>query len=61
MGVCCRFNATKTRFIKAEWKKNFNYPVLPYPKGENKNYILGDYIKPQIVLKEQKCVGKNNY
>ena len=30
-----------------------NYKVEDYPKEENKNYILGEYIKP-IILKDGK-------
>ena len=28
---------------------NLNYKIQPYPKNENKNYVLGEYIKPIIV------------
>ena len=31
-----------------------NYKPMPYPKGDNKNYILGDYLKPIIIKEEQK-------
>jgi hypothetical protein len=36
--------------LKKEWLKSLSYPVLPYPKAENKNYVLGNYQKQQIVL-----------
>ena len=26
-----------------------NYPVLPYPKYENQNYILGTVYEPEII------------
>ena len=29
-----------------------NYKVMPYPKGDNKNYTLGEYLKPVIVKEE---------
>lgn len=41
--------ATKNRFLKKEWLENLNYPILPYPKEENQNYILGEYQKPILV------------
>lgn len=41
--------ATKNRFLKKEWLENLNYPILPYPKAENKNYTLGEYQKPILV------------
>jgi hypothetical protein len=43
------FFCTKNKKLKTEWKNSLNYPILPYPKGDNSNYILGDYQKPQIV------------
>lgn len=41
--------ATKNKFLKKEWLENLNYPILPYPKAENKNYTLGEYQKPILV------------
>lgn len=32
-----------------EWKSKLNYPVLPYPKGDNANYVLGEYMLPKVV------------
>lgn len=29
--------------------KKLNYQIEPYPKGENKKYILGNFIKPIIL------------
>lgn len=40
--------AGKKRDIQ-KWKSAFNYPNLPYPKGDNKNYILGEFQQPIIV------------
>jgi hypothetical protein len=34
---------------KEAWKNALNYPILPYPKGDNSNYELGDYLKPEII------------
>ncbi len=41
--------ATKDKKLKKQWKQNFAYPVLPYPKEESKTYTLGEYFKPQVV------------
>lgn len=35
--------------IISKWKNSFKYPIMPYPKAENKNYTLGDFQKPVIV------------
>lgn len=38
---------------KKRWKEALKYPILPYPKGDNNpDYILGDYIKPQLIESE---------
>ena len=41
----CTHNARE----KKEWMSKLKYPVLPYPKGDNENYILGQYLQPKIV------------
>lgn len=41
----CSYNKKK----KQEWLKDLKYPICEYPKGDNSNYILGDYIKDQII------------
>lgn len=33
-----------------DWKKSLNYPILPYPKGQNNYYRLGEYLQPKVVL-----------
>lgn len=43
------FFATKNKKLKKEYFDNLNYPILPYPKGDNKNYVLGEYLTPEIV------------
>lgn len=35
--------------LKKKWEKALRYEILPYPKEENKNYILGEYQKPILV------------
>lgn len=39
---------TKNKKLKKEWIKNFKYPIESYPKGDNKNYTLGEYLKPVV-------------
>lgn len=43
------FFATHSKRLKKEWKDALNYPILPYPKEENQNYILGEYQKQILV------------
>lgn len=43
------FFATHSKALKKQWKEALNYPVQPYPKEENQNYILGEYQKPILV------------
>ena len=40
---------TSNRKLLKEWKTNFNWPILPYPKGENQNYVLGTTQEPEII------------
>ena len=44
---------TKNKRLKKEWLDALNYPILPYPKRQNQNYILGEYQKPILVQAEQ--------
>ena len=43
------FFSTKNKKLKEEYLLHLNYPILPYPKGDNKNYILGEYLQPRII------------
>lgn len=43
------FFATNHKPTKKKWLASLNYPILPYPKKENKNYKLGDYQKVLLV------------
>lgn len=43
------FFCTKKRNLMRVWKSNFRWIPQPYPKGENKNYTLGEYMKPIVV------------
>lgn len=54
-----KVRTSKHRYIyfacNKKYKKEFNnklrYPKMPYPKGQNKNYILGDYQKTKVIDK----------
>lgn len=48
--------ATVDRQLKREWMESLRYPVQPYPKGENQNYVLGEYMKP-ILIKVGDTIG----
>ena len=41
--------ATLSKHLKRKWLADLKYPVLPYPKAENQNYTLGQYIQPVLV------------
>ena len=41
--------ATTNKHLKRDWMEHLRYSVQPYPKGENQNYILGEYLKPQLI------------
>ena len=40
---------TSDKKLKREWRNSLYYPIMPYPKAENQNYILGDFIKPNLI------------
>ena len=41
--------ATCNKKKKNEWRNCLKYPILPYPKEENQNYILGEYQKDILI------------
>lgn len=55
-----QYRSSKHRYVyicgdkrfKREIMEVLNYKVMPYPKGDNKNYTLGEYLKPVIVREE---------
>lgn len=57
-----QYRSSKHRYVyicgdkrfKKKILKVLNYKVMPYPKGDNKNYTLGEYLKPIIIKEEQK-------
>ena len=40
---------TYSKAQKKQWLKDLNYPILPYPKEQNHNYVLGEYQKPILI------------
>lgn len=41
--------ATRSKKLRKLWKEKLKYPIMPYPKGVNKNYILGEYQKDVVI------------
>lgn len=42
----CTFNPS----LKKQWSEALNYPVLPYPKGDNNaDYQLGNYMEQKLI------------
>ena len=52
--ICC-----SDKKIKKTYLQSLKYPIMKYPKGDNDNYVLGEYLKEEIVedrrLKERIC------
>lgn len=42
---------TANKYFKKVYLDNLKYKIFDYPKGENKRYILGEYIKDIILSK----------
>ena len=40
---------TRDKKLKKQWQSCLKYPILAYPKGDNSNYVLGDYLKDELV------------
>ena len=56
-GSLRRVRSPKHRYVyfasdrrhKKMYLKHLKYPILPYPKGDNEKYVLGEYIEPIII------------
>ena len=56
-----RVRSAKHRYVyfcgsksqRRAWRKALRYPVMPYPKEENQNYRLGEYIEPVLADKRE--------
>ena len=58
-----KVRTSKHRYIyftnnKKEWLKVLKYPIKEFPKGDNKNYVLGDRLKTAVINKE---TGETTY
>lgn len=51
---------TKDKKFKKLWLSLLKYPVLPYPKGDNKNYNLGDIYYPVLIDKNGKIIEQKD-
>jgi hypothetical protein len=51
------FFATKNKRLKKEWLSKLAYPIKEYPKNENKNYVLGEYLSPEVIS-YMGCIGE---
>lgn len=40
---------TKDKKLKRLWKDRLRYNILPYPKGDNSNYVLGEYLQDTFI------------
>ena len=40
---------TKNKSLRKNWINCLMYDIEQYPKGKNKKYILGEYLKPKII------------
>lgn len=41
---------TNSKRLKKEWLLSLNYPIIKdYPKGDNSNYVLGDYLQQKLI------------
>jgi len=43
------FFCSNNKYLKRNWEKALNYPIQPYPKNENKTYVLGEVQKVEII------------
>ena len=41
--------ATKNKQLKKEWLSKLAYQIEAYPKNKNKNYVLGEYLEPEVI------------
>ena len=50
---------TRDKKLKKLWNKLLKYPILPYPKGDNKNYDLGNVYYPALIDKNGKLIEQD--
>lgn len=45
---------TNSKRLKKEWLSSLNYPIIKdYPKGDNSNYVLGEYLQQKLIFKDE--------
>ena len=52
------FFATHDKKLKKLWQESLNYAICNFPKGENKNYVLGEYQKVKVVKAQRPVAPK---
>lgn len=51
---------TSDKKLKRQWKEALNYPILPYPKGDNENYELGQVYSQVLIDKDKNIIHREN-
>lgn len=51
---------TSDKKLKRQWKDALNYPILPYPKGDNENYELGRVYSQVLIDKDKNIIHREN-
>ena len=51
---------TSDKKLKRQWKESLNYPILPYPKGDNENYELGQVYSQVLIDKDKNIIHREN-
>jgi hypothetical protein len=55
---------TNNKKLKKLWQESLAYPIMPYPKGDNSNYVLGEYLEDSYIDNEgieHRIHKTNNY
>ena len=45
---------TNSKVQRRNWEDSLRYKIQNYPKGDNSNYILGNYLQPTLVRRVEK-------
>lgn len=43
------FASNGYKSLGKKMRGELRYPILPYPKGDNSNYVLGEYLKEKVI------------
>ena len=52
---------TNSKKLKRIWKSSLKYPICEYPKGDNQNYVLGEFMDCKLVADETKRLEDQVY